>query len=92
MKSTAELLQPRVEEDTDSYLENDEDDVANTVACYFLNGSDGVDGVQQESESKEGESGGKDSSNTGITYDARLGLAIETVQTGVTMDQLWRVI
>ena len=87
MKSTEQLLQPRVEEDTDSYIDDDED-AANTVACYYLTGSDGVDGAD-DSQSKDGEEKGR---TKGVSFDSRLGLAIESIQPGVTMDQLWRVI
>ena len=87
MKSTEQLLQPRVEEDTDSFLPDEDENAANTVACYYWNGSDGIDGAEN-SENKDGDEG----NNSGISYDDRLGLAIETLQTGVTTDQLWRVI
>ena len=87
MKPTDQLLQPRLEEDTESFIDDEDGDAANTVACYYLNGSDGVDGAE---DTEDGEN--KQRHSTGVSFDSRLGLAVETVQPGVTMDQLWRVI
>lgn len=74
--SVQALLQPRVEEDVEITDEDNPD--AHAVAAYYVEGSGGadVDGA----------------SSADITFDSKLGLAIETLQGGVTLDALWRVV
>ena len=54
----------------------EEDEDAHAVAAYYADGG-GAD---------EGMEGGR------IDFDSRLGLAIEALQPGLTMEQLWRVV
>ena len=74
--SVQQLLQPRVEEDVE--ITDEESPDAHAVAAYYVEGSAGADG--------EGSASGD------ITFDAQLGLAMETLQGGVTLDSLWRVV
>lgn len=69
-----QLIQPRVEEDTEIIEESEE---VPSMAAYLADMS-----------STEAE----DSRSDYIQYSNELGLAIETLQDGITMDQLWRVI
>ena len=72
------LLQPRVEEDTE--LVEDEEDV-HAVAAYYADGATAPaadDGAGGHAEA--------------LVYDGRLGLAVEAMQDGVTIESLWRVV
>ena len=79
-----QLLQPRVEEDTE--LVEDEEDV-HAVAAYYMEGGGGNSDMM----GKEGEER-SDKIDGGITFDSRLGLAVESMQEGVTIESLWRVV
>jgi Bardet-Biedl syndrome 5 protein len=72
--SIQELLQPRVEEDTE--LVEDQEDV-HALAAYY------VEGHGDDDEATKHES---------IQFDTRLGLAVEGMQEGVTIESLWRVV
>ncbi|CAE7463524.1 BBS5 [Symbiodinium microadriaticum] len=74
--SVQALLQPRVEEDVEITEEDSPD--AHAVAAYYVEGSGGADFEAV--------------SNADITFDAKLGLSIESLQGGVTLDSLWRVV
>jgi Bardet-Biedl syndrome 5 protein len=74
--TVAQLLQPRVEEDVEITEEENPD--AHAVAAYYVEGSAGADAE-----------GG---SHTDITFDSKLGLAVETLQSGVSLESLWRVV
>lgn len=71
-----QLLQPRVEEDVEITEEESPD--AHAVAAYYVEGSAGADAE-----------GG---SHSDITFDSKLGLAVETMQSGITLESLWRVV
>jgi Bardet-Biedl syndrome 5 protein len=72
-----QLLQPRVEEDTE--VVDDEED-AHAVAAYYA-----VDGAGEKHD---------DPANSAdmIVYEPRLGLAVEKMGEGVTIESLWRVV
>jgi len=72
------LLQPRVEEDTE--LVEDEEDV-HAVAAYYADGA--------TAPAAEDGAGGHAEP---LVYDGRLGLAVEAMQDGVTIESLWRVV
>ena len=72
--SIQQLLQPRVEEDTE--LVEDSEDV-HAVAAYY------VEGTGDDDEATKFE---------GIQFDQRLGLAVEGMQEGITLESLWRVV
>lgn len=67
-----QLLQPRVEEDTDVV---DEQEDNHAVAAYYA-----------ESEAS------KENKVDHVEFNESLGLAMESLQEGVTVDQLWRVL
>lgn len=71
--SIAQLLQARVEEDTD-LIEESED--VHALAAYYAEGTAGED----------------DSKFEAVQFDATVGLAVEGMQEGVTLESLWRVI
>lgn len=71
-----QLLQPRVEEDIEITEEETHD--VHAVAAYYVEGSSGGD---------------SDAVHHGeIVFDNRLGLSIEAMQPGITLDSLWRVV
>ena len=82
--SLEQLLQPRVEEDTE--LVEDEEDV-HAVAAYYAD-SGGGGGGREGGEGEDARGLARD----GIVYDPRLGLAVESMQEGMTIESLWRVV
>lgn len=73
-----ELIQPRVEEDVE--LLEDREDGLSAAAAYFADAVSGAGGEDDVSKYEH------------IKYDIKLGLAIEALQEGTTLDQLWRVV
>lgn len=65
-----------MEEDVD-LLDDEEQDDVNAVAAYYV---------------EAGSDANKDNKFDNIQYDERLGLAVETLHEGVTIEQLWKVI
>ena len=73
-----QLFQPRVEDDVE--ILDEEEDTHAVVAAYYAESGDTLPNSL--------------TTNTyeNITFDTRLGLAIESMQEGVTIDSLWRVV
>ena len=71
--SIQQLLQPRVEEDT-QLIDDHEDALA--VAAYYAEGTAGDD----------------DSKFDSLRFDVSVGLAVEGMQEGISLESLWRVI
>jgi hypothetical protein len=61
----------------DVEITEDETHDAHAVAAYYIEGSSGADSDVHHSE---------------IVYEPRLGLSIEAMQPGITLDSLWRVV
>ena len=58
------------------------------MAAYFADGTEDDHAQLADGSTAEGGAGKK----LHISFDSRLGLAIESMPDGVTMDTLWRVI
>ena len=71
--SIQQLLQPRVEEDTQLIDDNDD---AHAIAAYYMEGTAGEDDSKFES----------------VRFDNSVGLAVEGMFEGITLESLWRVI
>ena len=82
-----QLLQPRVEEDTE--LVEDEEDAHAVAAYYADSGGGGGRGGADKGGDRDDDRG---IASDGIVYDARLGLAVESMQEGMTIESLWRVV
>lgn len=74
--SVQQLLQPRVEEDIE--ITEDESQDTHAVAAYYVEGGGGGDAE-----------GG---AHSDIVFDTRIGLAVEAMQPGITLDSLWRLV
>mmetsp|Transcript_25475 Transcript_25475/g.37583 ORF Transcript_25475/g.37583 Transcript_25475/m.37583 type:complete len:345 (-) Transcript_25475:114-1148(-) len=74
--SIEKITQPRIEEDVE--ITEDENQDSHAVAAYYVEGSAGADA--------EGGTHGE------IVFDSKLGLAVEAMQSGITLDSLWRVV
>lgn len=61
------------------------------MAAYFAEGSEEDHAMAQGLSANGGKESGPGRRND-IVFDARLGLAVEAMPEGVTMDSLWRVI
>ncbi len=73
--SIQQLLQPKVEEDVEIVDESEMD--AHAIAAYYMDGTEGLDDDGNRADN--------------IQYDSRLGLAIEGLQPGMTLESLWKV-
>lgn len=77
---TENVLPARVEEDTSLITEDQED--SHVVAAYYMEtsgvGEGGQDDLMRKYET--------------IEYDPRLGLAIEMLPEGMSIEQLWKVV
>lgn len=73
--SIQQLLAPRIEEDVE--IVDDQQD-SHAMAAYYAEGSEGV-------------TEGGDGPHQNIVFDSRVGLAVEGMQPGMSLDSLWRV-
>ncbi len=76
------LLQSKVVEDADSLLDDQTDD-SHAIAAYYTDSAGGVSGDSGSSQADRFE---------WIQLDPHLGLAVEGLVDGITLEQLWRVI
>jgi hypothetical protein len=74
-----QLALPKIQEDVE-IIESNED--VHAIAAFYAQSSSNQGGVDDDSNALF----------ENITFDPKLGLAMETMMEGMTLDQLWRVI